>query len=105
MTEFDDKSFDEQVECEVNGGAAEEKKRDTQAQQLAKISTAAGLFHAPNGTGFADISIGGHRETWPIRSKGFRKWLMRELYKRGGMVRTSNCIQTGLGLMEAVAVF
>ena len=36
---------------------------------------AAELFHAPDGTGFADISVDGHRETWPVRSAGFRRWI------------------------------
>ena len=85
--------------------AKEEKERETQAQQLAKISKAAGLFHAPNGTGYADISISGHRETWPIRSKGFRNWLMREFYQTVGSVPNSNAMQSALGLIEAVAHF
>ena len=24
-----------------------------------------------------DLDINGHRETWPIRAKGFRRWLAR----------------------------
>jgi hypothetical protein len=88
---FDDEAFDRRVEAaakrnaqrnnnkekqqEGAGGNGQDKATETQAQQLTKISTSAGLFHAPNGTGFADITIDGHRETWPIRSKGFRSWL------------------------------
>jgi hypothetical protein len=41
----------------------------TQADQLIELSAAVDLFHAPDGTAFADIDINGHRETWPIRSK------------------------------------
>jgi hypothetical protein len=26
---------------------------------------------------FGDLDINGHRETWPIRAKGFRRWLTR----------------------------
>src|SRR5262249_61030918 len=76
----------------------------TQAQQLAKISTSgAALFHAPNGTGYADIIMNGHRETWAIRSKGFREWLVREFYKRDGAVPNSNAMQNALALIEAIA--
>jgi hypothetical protein len=39
---------------------------------LLNIATAARLFHASDGTGFADLIIDGHRETWPLRSKRFR---------------------------------
>jgi hypothetical protein len=62
--------------------AAEEKRRDTQAQQLSKIAEGTGLFHAPDGTGYADILIGDHRETYPIRSKAFRSWVLREYYEQ-----------------------
>ena len=32
---------------------------------LLNVATAARLFHASDGTGFADLIIDGHRETWP----------------------------------------
>jgi hypothetical protein len=38
---------------------------------LLKVATAAQLFHASDGTAFADLVIDGHRETWPLRSKRF----------------------------------
>jgi hypothetical protein len=77
-----ERAFSERVERErestkekdaqTDGKSERDKTTETQAQQLTKISTAAGLFHAPDGTGYADISINGHRETWAIRSRGFR---------------------------------
>ena len=42
-----------------------------QADILINIAQAAELFHTPDRVGFADLNIDGHRETWPIRSKGF----------------------------------
>jgi hypothetical protein len=75
----------EKGKADKNGKATSEKSDDTtQAQQLTKISTAAGLFHTPNGTGYADVSVNGHRETWQIRSKAFKQWLVREFYQRDG---------------------
>jgi hypothetical protein len=94
-----------QKDPKTDDKAERDKTTDTQAQQLTKISTAAGLFHAPNGTGYADISINGHRETWAIRSQGFRRWLMREFYKRDGNVPNANAMQAALGLIEAMAHF
>ncbi|MGD9880363.1 MAG: hypothetical protein AB7U95_09510, partial [Reyranella sp.] len=47
----------------------------TQADILIDLAQTAELFHAPDGTGFADLDINSHRETWPIRTKGFRRWL------------------------------
>jgi hypothetical protein len=41
------------------------------------------LFHTPAGAAFADLIIGGVRQTWPVRSKQFRieyiRYLRREL--------------------------
>jgi len=103
--EFDEQSFDERIERDAAGADAEEKKRDTQAQQLSKIAKSTGLFHAPDGTGYADISVGGHRETYLIRSKSFRSWVLRKFYDQYGGVPSSNAIQSALGLIEAMAHF
>jgi hypothetical protein len=48
---------------------------------LIDIARPEGLFHTATGTAFADIAGGGHRETWPIRSKRFRGWLRRCYYQ------------------------
>jgi hypothetical protein len=48
-------------------------RTQTQADILLRLSQAADLFHAADCTCFADLDINGHRETWPIRSKGFSR--------------------------------
>jgi hypothetical protein len=65
---------------------------------------AGGLFHAPNSIAYADIRIGQRRETWPIRSKGFRQWLVRVYYEVNGTAPNSEALQTAIGLAEACAV-
>jgi hypothetical protein len=103
---IDDTLAEEKAKAGKNGKAEESKKSDdTQAQQLTKISTAAGLFHTPNATGYADISVNGHRETWAIRSKSFRQWLAREFYQRDGGVPNATAMQSALALIEAKAHF
>jgi hypothetical protein len=49
---------------------------------LLNIATAAQLFHASASTGFADLIIDGHRETWPLRGKRFQAWLRQQYYER-----------------------
>src|SRR5262245_23797948 len=39
----------------------EESERQTQASVLADVARAADLFHAPDGTSYADVEIDGHR--------------------------------------------
>ena len=65
---------------------------------------AGGLFHAPDSIGYADISHDHRRETWPIRSRGFRQWLVRVYYEVNGTAPNSEAIQTAIGLAEARAV-
>ncbi len=53
----------------------------TQADRLVELAQEAELFHAPDGTAYADFTINGHRETWPIRSTGFKDLLTHRYYE------------------------
>ncbi len=77
----------------------------TQADILIDLAQAAELFHAPDGTGFADLDINGHRETWPIRAKGFRRWLARRFFEETGGAPSSEALQSALNVIEAKAHF
>jgi hypothetical protein len=92
-------------EAKAANGKGEQDKIETQAQQLTKIAAASGLFHAPDGTGYADLIINGHRETWRIRSKAFREWLTREFFERDGGVPNATAMEGALRLIEAKARF
>ena len=52
-------ALDEAI-MEENGDSG---RGPTQADILIEIAASAELFHAPNGTAFADLEINGHRET------------------------------------------
>ena len=56
----------------------------TQADVLIDLAQSADLFHTPDRIGFADLDINGHRETWPIRGKNFRRWLARCFFECTG---------------------
>jgi hypothetical protein len=77
----------------------------TQADILIDLAQTAELFHAPDGTGFADLNINGHRETWPIRAKGFRRWLARRFYEVTQGAPSSEALQSALNVIEAKAHF
>ncbi len=77
----------------------------TQADILIDLAQTAELFHAPDGTGFADLDINGHRETWPIRAKGFRRWLARRFFEATGGAPSSEALQSALNVIEAKAHF
>jgi len=77
----------------------------TQADILIELARSAELFHAPDGTGFADLDINGHRETWPIRAKGFRRWLARCYFEDTQGAPSSEALQSALNVIEAKAHF
>ena len=77
----------------------------TQADILIDLAQTAELFHTADGTGFADLDINGHRETWPIRAKGFRRWLARRFFEETGGAPSSEALQSALNVIEAKAHF
>jgi hypothetical protein len=77
----------------------------TQADILVDLAASAELFHTPDSTGFTDLDISGHRETWPIRAKGFRRWLARRFYEETGGAPSSEALQSALNVIEAKAHF
>ena len=79
--------------------------KETQRDILTRLAGEADLFHAPDGTGFADIPVDGHRETWPVRSKGFRRWLTRRFFEATRRAPNAQAMQDTLGLIEARAHF
>ena len=88
---------------EENGETA--RRGPTQADILIDLAQSAELFHAPDGTGFARLSINGHRETWPIRAKGFRRWLARRFFEATQGAPSSEALQSALNVIEAKAHF
>ena len=76
-----------------------------QADILIGLAQSAELFHSADGTGFADLDINGHRETWPIRAKGFRRWLARRFFEATQGAPSSEALQSALNVIEAKAHF
>jgi hypothetical protein len=72
---------------------------------LLSIATAARLFHASDGTGFADLLIDGHRETWPLRGKRFGAWLRQQYYERTWDAPSPAALNAALNVLEAQAQF
>jgi hypothetical protein len=77
--------------------------RAKQSDLLDALAETLELFHAPDGTGYADIEINGHRETWALGSKGFKNWLMRTCYQLMGSVPTPDAVQTAINFFQAKA--
>ena len=95
-------ALDEAI-AEENGDTG--RRGPTQADILIELAQSAELFHAPDRTGFADLDINGHRETWPIRAKGFRRWLARRFFETTQGAPSSEALQSALNVIEAKAHF
>ena len=80
--------------------------RRKQTDILMDAAMAAELFHTADSDGYADIEVDGHRETWPIRSRGFRHWLSQRFFDdTGGGAPGSEALQAALNALEAKARF
>jgi hypothetical protein len=76
-----------------------------QAGVLIRLAEAGELYHTPDGTAFADLAVNGHRETWAIRSRGFRRWLAARYYEATGGAPNAEAMQSALAIIEARAHF
>jgi hypothetical protein len=83
----------------------------TAAERLIDLGTdtKVELFHALDAVPYADINVNSsdntHRATWPIRSKGFKSWLVRNFFEETGGAPNNEALQTALNLIEATASF
>jgi len=84
---------------------AQARKRPKQADILVSLAERADLCHAPDGGGYAIVHVSGHRECWPIRRRGFRRWLTRAYYERERTAPSADAMQTALAVIEARAQF
>lgn len=81
-----------------------ERRATSQADVLVELAAEAELFRSPDGTAFADVVVEGHRQTWPLRGRGFRHWLTRRFYDGGGAAG-GEAMNAAINLLEARAMF
>ena len=79
--------------------------RPTQSDILIDLAAEVELFHTADSTAYGDLHFNGHRETWPVRSKGFKRWLTRRYFEDAGGAPNSEALQAALNLLEARAHF
>lgn len=84
---------------------ADDDGKDSAATRLVRLAEDARLIHNPDGDGFAILSIDGHKETWSLRSKGFKRWLVRRFFDTYQKAPGSQAVQDALGVIEGKAVY
>ena len=80
-------------------------RQPKQTDTLIELASRPELFHTADGTGYADLDVTGHRETWPIRQKGFRLWLTRAFFGATQGAPNSEALRSALNVVEAKAHF
>jgi hypothetical protein len=93
----------EKARLQAERAGADRSKPRPAKDSLIELAKDAELFHTPDGAAYADFIANGHRETWPIRSKGFRRWLGRNYYEQTQSAPNAEAMQAALGIIEARA--
>ena len=92
----------------LTGTGGGENGRPTQAGQLIGIAEdGCTLFHDARkpDDAYAEIENDGHCETWPVRSRGFQRWLqLRHLEEHGGAAN-HEALRSARDTIEAKACF
>jgi hypothetical protein len=85
----------------------EKDKRPKQADVLIELASAATLFRtpAPDRDAFADIAVGGHRETHRVRGSAFRLWLRHRYFEKTKAGVNADALQVAVETVAAKAMF
>jgi hypothetical protein len=94
----------------------QDPKKATQADELVRLVLDAGdlaadvakeveLFHTPDQQAYATIVVGDHRETWPVRLRGFRLWLSRKFFERRQKAPGTQALTDATAVLEGKALF
>jgi hypothetical protein len=77
----------------------------SQATMVCELAAEWDLWHSPAHDGFATILVGGHSETWPLRSKAFKRCVCKAFYDEHQKALASEGFSAALNLLEARAIF
>lgn len=80
-------------------------ERKSQATILVELASDVELFHTPEGEPYATVDVGEHYETWPLKSSGFRDWLMRRFHEAEGKSPSTQGYQDAIGVLNGQARF
>jgi hypothetical protein len=83
---------------------ADDPNQATMMVQLA-IDAGAELFHNAAGDGFVTVAVDGHVETWPLRSRTMRSWLVKLYFDFSRAAPNSEALHAALNVLGAKAQF
>jgi len=76
-----------------------------QATLAANMAADWELWHTPAKDAYATLPFGIHLETWPIRSKMFKRFLAKQFFEDYGRAMNAEALGAAVNLIEAQALF
>jgi hypothetical protein len=84
---------------------ASDEPAPSQATQLVELASDAEFFHSPDMEGFVTFEVQEHKQTHPVKSRAFKRWLMQRYYVENDAAAGTQALQDALTVIEAKAVF
>src|SRR5262249_36596954 len=83
------------------------RPRESASTRLVRLAHEAGLhlYHDKEQSPYADVVIGGMRQTWSLRSGTLRDWLARLAHRCEGRVPASQAIADALVVLRGQALY
>ncbi len=79
------------------------QRRPAQRDQLAALCGDVDLWHDEAGDCYATYPVNGHRESWALASKSFRRWLSARSYEQTGLAPGGQALEDTIRVLEARA--
>jgi hypothetical protein len=89
------------------GTGSKSDDEPTQSEILIRLADEGGveLFHTPEREAFALLPVDGHKETWRVRSKDFKYWLLQGYYDRTKKAPNAQALHDAWNTLAARALF
>jgi hypothetical protein len=81
------------------------KGKPTQRELLIEIAKTAELWHTQDFEPWATVDYDGHREHWPVKSSGFRRWLEATYYAQHESGPSSQAMTDARNTIAAMACY
>ena len=81
------------------------KDEQKQADIVIQLASDAELFHDPDGAPYATFEVNEHIETWPMRSRTFKGFLLKRFFEETGSAPNAQAMRDALGVLESRALF
>lgn len=105
LEELEVRSIADSVSRYPTGEEVAKESKKNQATLLTELIEEGDLFHGDDDSeGFASIVNDGHRETWPIRSSGFRNWLSQRYYHKYGKAPSASALLDAINVASGIAI-